>query len=392
MDQKEGFSIDDDYDTTSERPVEYSQPAGRVTPKPSTLHTAPQQHPAGPAPRPAATPQRPAGPVRRPATPTDGGSSVPPQRPATAQGSGGNNKWMLIAIIVLSLIVIGGVVAFLWYTDQQKKEIERVLTEKEAAELSFQEQMAQQDMANLEEEFQDIENPRSLVTTDSVKMRLTEKYESARLEVEKLQRELKDTRNKSAKEISDLRAQIATLRALLKHYIEEINRLNAENEALRTENAEVKQNNERLTQQVQQTTRENDRLTERMTLAEKLNVSGVSLQALNGKGKVEKKVKKAKQLVVNFTIPQNNSTPVGEKTIYCRITTPEGQLLEGGGSFKFEGATLAASAKKTIEYAGQEIAGIKIYYDVRTAINPGSYTVELFADNFRLTSQHFTLK
>lgn len=128
-----------------------------------------------------------------------------------------------------------------------------------------------------------------------------------------------------------------------------------------------------------------------MTLAEKLNVTGVNLTALNKKGKKEKKVKKAAQLMVTFTIPQNNSTPVGEKTIYLRIVSPSGQLLGGGGSFSFEGASLACSAKKVVEYAGEEIAGVTIYWDVNTALTAGTYTVELFADNYRLASRSFEL-
>ena len=358
MDKNESFRIDDDIPVRPARPTSAPAPAA---PKPA-------------APKPAPAPKR----------------DPEPEEPKPKQR--GNSKALLIIVIILALLLIGGAVGFILYDRNTRAEMELKQREVEAAELSYQEQLAQQDLQGLEQEFAGIENPREMIVTDSVKMRLTEKYEAARLEVEKLQRELKDTKNRSAKEIADLRAQIATLRALLKHYVEEIDRLNKENEALRTENAEVRQNNERLTAQVQETSRQNAHLTERMTLAEKLNVSGVGFRALNSKGKNEKKVKKAKQLVITFTIPQNNSTPVGEKTIYARITTPEGQLLEGGGSFGFEGTTLAASAKKTVEYAGQEIAGINIYYDVRTAINPGNYTVELFADNYRLTSQHFTLK
>jgi myosin heavy subunit len=273
-----------------------------------------------------------------------------------------------------------------------KEAVEAEKTAREAAELSLQQDLANSEFEGLEQEFSNIENPRQMIVSDSVKMRLTEKYEAARLEVEKLQRELKNTKSKSAKELEDLRGQIKTLRALLKHYIEEIDRLNKENEALRTENAEIKGQNERLTSQVQETSRQNEQLSKRMTLAEKLNVTGVGLSALNSKGKAEKKVQKAKQLMVTFTIPQNNSTPVGEKTIYMRITTPEGQLLDGGGSFSFEGSKVSCSAKKSVEYGGEEIGGIHIYYDVRTALNPGTYTVELFADNYRLTSRQFTLK
>ena len=46
----------------------------------------------------------------------------------------------------------------------------------------------------------------------------------------------------------------------------------------------------------------------------------------------------------------------------------------------------------TFSYSGQEIAGITIYWNVNTALTPGDYTVEIFADNYRLTSRKFTLK
>ena len=75
-----------------------------------------------------------------------------------------------------------------------------------------------------------------------------------------------------------------------------------------------------------------------------------------------------------------------------RLTGPEGSLLGNAGSFSFEGSSVACSAKRTVEYAGDEIPGITMYWDVNTALNPGTYTVELFADNYRLTSRSFTLK
>ena len=178
----------------------------------------------------------------------------------------------------------------------------------------------------------------------------------------------------------------------MKHYVEEINRLNQENAALRTENQEIKDENSRLNTQVQETSRKNEVLSERMTLAEKLNVTGVSLSALNKKGKNEKKISKAVQLMVTFTIPQNNSTPVGEKVIYMRIISPSGQLLGNGGTFAFEGANVECTARKSVEYAGEEIANIHIYWDVNTALTPGDYSVELFCDNYRLVRRSFNMK
>ena len=48
--------------------------------------------------------------------------------------------------------------------------------------------------------------------------------------------------------------------------------------------------------------------------------------------------------------------------------------------------------KKVVEYAGEEIGGVTIYWDVNTALTAGQYTVELFSDNYRLTSRSFDMK
>ena len=299
---------------------------------------------------------------------------------------------LLLGIIAALLVVVLGVGAWFAISMASKnKAIEAERIAREQAELDREQALMNADFDELNREFADLENQRITIMDDSVKRALTEKYEAAKLKVEKLQQELKNQKNKSAAEIKKLKDEISTLRALLKHYVEEINRLNKENEALRTENTEIKQENQRLTSQVTETSRRNEQLSQRMTLAEKLNVTGVQLTALNKKGKNEKKVEKAKQLMVTFTIPQNNSTPVGEKTIYLRLISPSGQLLGNAGSFSFEGASVPCSAKKVIEYAGEEIAGIHIYWDVNTALTAGEYTVELFADNYRLVRRSFTL-
>jgi len=317
---------------------------------------------------------------------------VQPETPQPQQPVGKDQKKLMLWIIIgLAVAVVGLAVWFIVASTTQKKALEEAVALKEQAELDMAQKELQNDYDALNNEFAIFENSRQLVIDDSVKMALTQKYETARLQIEKLNQELKNQKNKSAREIKKLKDEITTLRNLLRHYVEEINRLNQENQQLRDENAQIKGRNEELSSRVQETARRNEVLSERMTLAEKLNVTGVNLTALNKKGKKEKKVKKAAQLMVTFTIPQNNSTPVGEKTIYLRIVSPSGQLLGGGGSFSFEGASLACSAKKVVEYAGEEIAGVTIYWDVNTALTAGTYTVELFADNYRLASRSFEL-
>ncbi len=306
--------------------------------------------------------------------------------------NGDNRKLMLWIIIGLAAAIVGLGAWFIISSSSQKRALDEAIALKEQAELDASERELQNAYDELNNQFSNIENGRTLVLDDSVKRDLTIKYENARLQVERLQQELRNQQNMSAAEIKRLKDEIATLRDLLRHYVEEINRLQLENDSLRTENAQIRDRNQQLSSQVQETSRQNQQLNERMTLAERLNVTGLSLTPLNKKGKQEKNVAKAKQLRVVFTIPQNNSTPVGAKTIYLRITSPSGQLLGNAGSFSFEGASVPYSAKTVIEYSGEEIAGITIYWDVNTALTAGQYTVELFADNFRLTSRSFELK
>ena len=265
------------------------------------------------------------------------------------------SKRILLGVIsVLLVIVLGACVWFAMSLAGKERALEAEREAREQAELNLDQALMDRDFDELNREFSSLENQRVSIMDDSVKRELTEKYEAAKLKVEKLQQELQNQKKKSAAEIKKLKDEISTLRALLRHYVEEINRLNQENQELRTENETIKKENTRLSSQVQETSRKNEVLSERMTLAEKLNVTGVNLTALNKKGKNEKKVSKAKQLMVTFTIPQNNSTPVGEKTIYMRLISPSGQLLGSAGTFSFEGGSVECSAKKTVEYAGEE--------------------------------------
>lgn len=294
-------------------------------------------------------------------------------------------RWGILALATLLVIIIA---AFILTTKSINDKAEEAALANEQLQLTNEQLQLANEYQALNVEFQQYENQSQLLANDS----LVTKYTAAKSKVEKLLQELNSEKKKSAQHIKKLQDEIGTLKNILRHYVAQIDSLGKENAGLRAENAEIKQRNQQLSNRVATESKRNEILSERMTLAEKLNVTGVTLNALKKNGKIEKNVTKAKQLEVTFTIPQNNSTPVGEKTIYLRITNPEGALLGAGGTFNFEGASLQCTARKTIEYAGEEIGGLRIYWDVNTTLTPGDYTVELFADNFRLISRRFTLR
>ena len=297
------------------------------------------------------------------------------------------SKLLYVAVGLVALLILA-VIFSVFQLTSLKSEVNAARAENEQLQLTNDQLQLANEYEAINSQFAQYENQAMQMGGDT----LLAKYTAAKTKVEQLLQELNSEKVKSQKRISELQSQITTLRGLLRHYIAQVDSLGKENAELKTENAEIRNQNQALSSRVQEVSRKNETLSERMTLAEKLNVTGVSLTPLRKNGKTEKNVTKAVQLMVTFTIPQNNSTPVGSKTIYLRIINPEGALLGDAGTFAFEGGNVACTAKKTIEYSGDEISGVTIYWDVNTTLTPGDYTVELFADNYRLTSRHFTLR
>lgn len=242
----------------------------------------------------------------------------------------------------------------------------------------------------LNADFSQYEDQQVYLKNDS----LVQKYNEARMKVEGLLKELnteKRSNSQNRARIKQLEGEIQTLKGIVKHYLEEIKRLGEENEGLRQEIVQVQQKNEQLSTQYTAATKSNEELSQTVKLAKKLNITGVSLSAYNKKGKKEKNITKARQLGVSFTVSPNNTAAAGMKDFYVRILSPEGSLLGGGGSFKLDGQSVQSTAHRAVEYANEETS-VSVYWDVNTTLTPGDYTVEVFADGYRLASRHFTMK
>ncbi len=289
--------------------------------------------------------------------------------------------WVALALVIL---LVAALAVSLFQVTSLKMKVDSTIAENEQLQLTNDQLQLANEYEAINSQFARYEDQAMQMGGDTI----LAKYNAAKTKIEQLLEELNSEKKKSQKRISQLQNEISTLRGLLRHYVAQVDSLGRENAGLRAENEEIRNQNQQLNSRVREVSKANEDLSERMTLAEKLNVTGLSITPLKKNGKKEKNVTKAYQLMVTFTIPQNNSTPVGNKNIYLRITSPEGSLLGNAGTFSL----IPCTAKKTIEYSGEEIPGVTIYWDVNTALTPGDYTVELFADNYRLTSRHFTLK
>ena len=305
-----------------------------------------------------------------------------------------NQKKLLIAGIAVLVCFVGLIIWLIVANSRNTAAVNKAEARADSLAIANDQLVLTNEFNQLNADFNQYEGQQIYLKNDS----LVHKYNEARMKVEGLIQELNDEKSKNAKnmaasraKIKQLEGEIATLKNIVRHYLEEIKRLGEENEGLKQEIQQVQQKNEQLSSQYTAATKSNAELTQTVQLAKKLNITGISFQAYNKKGKVEKNITKARQLGVHFTVSPNNTTAPGMKDFYIRILSPEGTLLGGGPSFQLEGSTISSTSHRKVEYANEELS-VAVYWDVNTTLTPGDYTVEVFCDGYRLASRHFTMK
>lgn len=224
------------------------------------------------------------------------------------------------------------------------------------------------------------------------------KYNDARAQIEKLMAEVKSERAahkrlsvESQAKIRQLEGQIGELKEYCKDLLQRLHDLNEKYEQQVQINTELTEQNRVLNETVGQTQATNKELSNKVAVAERLTLTGISLHAYNKRDKAEKNITKARKLGVSFTITPNNTAKPGMKDFYITIKTPEGQTLTGAGSFSAEGTTLQATARRSVEYANEELS-TAVYWDVNTTLTPGEYTVRIFCDGQCLATRKFSMK
>ena len=289
------------------------------------------------------------------------------------------NKKILIPLIVVILALIGGL-AYLFMNLEEQKQVNRDM--QELAELDKQE------MENEYERFAlQYSEMKTQINNDSIIQQLTEEQ----MKTQQLLEELKRVKASDAREIARLKKELATVRAVLRDYVMQIDSLNRLNESLKQENTTVKAELEQRNQQVAGLSSEKASLSQKVAIAAQLDATNISLQLLNKRGKDAKKLKDCTQMKTSFVITKNVTASNGNRTVYVRIQNPGGNVLGGGGTFPFENRQLEASAKKTIEYTGEETP-VTVYWNVSQMLEAGEYRVSVFADGNMIGSRTFTFK
>ncbi len=288
------------------------------------------------------------------------------------------NKKILIPIIIVMLLLAGGVV-WLYVSLNQQKEENKAMQE-----------LAVLDKKEMENEYQQFADQYSEMKTqinnDSIVAQLTQEQ----LRTQQLLKELKETKSSDAREIARLKKELATVRAVLRSYVLQIDSLNRLNQNLTEENTRIKGQYEQANKQIEGLSSEKQSLSEQVAIAAQLDAINISLTQLDKHQKATKKLKKAKTLQLSFALAKNVTATSGMKTVYVRINTPTGALLGGGDNFQYENRSLQSTMKKTVEYGGKETP-MTLYYNINQALEGGTYRVSIFADGNMIGNKSFTL-
>lgn len=258
--------------------------------------------------------------------------------------------------------------------DDSKKQLAD--KDKELEELRQLAEIDKREMENQYAEFasQYGELKRS-VKDDSLMARLNE--EQARAEA--LLKELKNTKANSSAEILRLKKELATVRAVLRDYIRQVDSLQRINQALIGERDEALAVAERTRAENTDIQEKNSRLNEKVAIAAQLNATGVSISPLKKNGKAAKKSKDVARFSVSFTITRNVTAAAGNRTVYVRLLKPNQQVAGQAGSFQYENRSIGYSAAKSVEYNGQE-THVTMYVPVSEFLSAGTYTAYIFTD------------
>ncbi|MBQ6203291.1 MAG: hypothetical protein IJK46_04280 [Prevotella sp.] len=288
-------------------------------------------------------------------------------------------KKILIPIIILALLLIGGIGYLYKQLNDQKQENAAM---QELAELDKKE------MENEYEQFaRQYSEMKTQINNDSIVAQLTKEQ----LRTQELLKELQQVKATDAAEITRLKKELATCRAVIRSYVLEIDSLNRLNKNLQAENMMVKGQLEESTKQIDSLNANNEDLSQKVAIASQLDVVNMQMMLLDKRGKETNRIKKAKNLQVDFSLAKNVTAKNGVRQIYVRITTPSGTVLSQGGTFTYENRTLEYSMRKQIEYSGKETS-VSTYWDVKEFLSDGTYQVSIFSEGSLIGSRSFSFK
>ena len=288
-------------------------------------------------------------------------------------------KKVLVPLLVVVILALVGGLAYLFMNLQEQQQVNQDMRELAALD--------KQEMENEYEKFAlQYSEMKTKINNDSIIEQLTQEQ----MKTQQLLEELKRVKDTDAREIARLKKELATVRAVLRSFVHEIDSLNRLNESLKEENSRVKEELSVRNTQIAGLTNEKASLSEKVAIAAQLDATNIQMKLKDG-SRPAKKLKKCKTVEVTFTVARNVTASNGNRNFYVQIKNPGGNVLNGGGTFPYSGKTLTYTMKKMVEYTGEETF-VTMFWNVTQMMEAGEYRVSIFCDGQMIGSRTFSFE
>jgi cell division protein ZapB len=213
-----------------------------------------------------------------------------------------------------------------------------------------------------------------------------------------IEKELKRSKFATGKQIKVLKDKVEGYEVLLKNKDEEIEKLKSVNKELLTENKTLKTEKNELGDSINRLSQTKEELATKVEIASQLKVENVKIVALNDRGKERESPFKNRQvgkLRIDFNIAENKVAPVEGMKIMIRIIDENGQVIfdvaRGSGTFIFEGKEEFYTASQEILFDNTR-QKLSYLYEKGSDYPSGTYTVEVYTDDYKMGSGQFVVK
>lgn len=302
-----------------------------------------------------------------------------------------NSKALLYTIIGVLLALNAGLF-YIWQKGGNEKEKVEKKLESTSAELKMKSE-ALEEAEFLLEKFR--RDSAALVSNNK---ELNEDLVAKKNEIAALVAKLRNTKEVDAKEIAELKAKLRDL-------TERLAQLEKENTELKEVNAKLEEDRTRLKEEKENLEGQNKTLSvekqKYKSIAQRLQTSSMKVEALKkrwltGKEATTAKAKEVEAFRTTFTLGENKVTEPGDKTIYVKITGPEGVTLTSpgneSGTFEYDEKESKYTYKFTTVYDNEVKQVPATKWRPAGDLKKGKYTIELYCEGFKIGSQNLELK
>lgn len=294
-----------------------------------------------------------------------------------------NNLFFMILSGVLTLVSL-----FLAYQLYNQKTLtETVIVEKEKIDSIY---------VGVKSDLDEVQKLYDGLQTNN--KQLQSELDIKREEIEELGVQLEKYKG-DAEVVRKLQKELKTIRNLIKSYLHEIDLLQIANQGLKDSNLVVNQSLIIEKGKTEQLNNDKKNLSEKLDVAAKLTAYQLFADAVKMKGEAKEitttRAARADKIRACFTLSANRIANQGEKIIYMKITSPNGQVLVNGtddsNSFTAYGQKQSFSSKRGVEYEGSA-KEVCMGFIKKEEFAKGKYKVEIFADGVSIGDAEMELK